>query len=519
MTLVENVDVVIIGAGFSGLYAALLLKEKGVNSVAVIDSNNRVGGRIFSTEIRGIGVDVGGQWVGPQQDVVLKVISDLSLETHKQHYQGKRILDFDGRMMTYTTDLPRPMGILGVIDLQILLWRIEYIRKQVPPDAPEKCSKAYQWDSVSCAHIISQWAKTAQVKKMLFALVRGIFGCEPSEVSFLHFLAYVNSAGGVENLATIKDGFQDRTILGGAQQIANKLAEQLRKTDSIIQLNTTVNQISQDNQWVYIEGKTLNDETLRYKCRVVIIAVPPSIIAQKITFNPPLPDEKIRAMKQSFIGCMIKILICYDEPFWRKKGFSGEALCDISNGPLFNAYDHTLQKDGKAIACLVAFISGASAREWSDKTKEERREAVLKQLSRWFGEEALHPIEYVEKDWLKDPHTGGCPVGIWPTGVLSQYSQMIRQPFGHIFFAGTETAPKSQGYMDGALRSGQIIAEKVFYFLQTGEVQKEEINERLYYKLAHQKISCSSFCIFTFILKFILFLLAVLGLLSIFYEF
>ena len=74
---------------------------------------------------------------------------------------------------------------------------------------------------------------------------------------------------------------------------------------------------------------------------------------------------------------------------------------------------------------------------------------------------ALHPRRYVEMDWADEVWTRGCPVGFSAPGALSEYGPWIRKPIGRIHWAGTETSTFWNGYMDGAVRSGERAAAEV----------------------------------------------------------
>lgn len=86
------------------------------------------------------------------------------------------------------------------------------------------------------------------------------------------------------------------------------------------------------------------------------------------------------------------------------------------------------------------------------------------QLAKWFGPEAKEPIEYLERDWVSDDWSRGCPAGIFPAGALCQVGHVLRQPCydGFLHWAGTETATRSMGYMDGAVHAGERAADEAW---------------------------------------------------------
>jgi monoamine oxidase len=139
------------------------------------------------------------------------------------------------------------------------------------------------------------------------------------------------------------------------------------------------------------------------------------------------------------------------------------------------------------VPALVVFINGDRAREWSAVDPPIRRSAVLLQLERWFGAEAGQPLEYIEKDWVSDNHTGGCPIASYGADVLTRFG-LARQlaepcwpaagggaPSCRLHWAGTESSEIGTGFMDGAVHAGfraaanvQVAIAQQLSQLQTG---------------------------------------------------
>ena len=96
------------------------------------------------------------------------------------------------------------------------------------------------------------------------------------------------------------------------------------------------------------------------------------------------------------------------------------------------------------------------------QTEEERKQALAEQYAQMFGiPELRHPIAYVEKNWDEEEWSGGCYVGVMPPHVLTNWGRGLREPWGCVHFAGTETASKWIGYMDGAIEAGERAACEV----------------------------------------------------------
>ena len=130
-----EVDVVIIGAGASGLAAARHLSNAcPLLSVAVLEAQNRVGGRTLSVSLGRAYCDLGGQWLGSTQERARALAAELGVDTHLQYCAGKKVLDLHGKMQTYSGDIPLGLSVCSLADTQILMWRLDALRKLVPAD-------------------------------------------------------------------------------------------------------------------------------------------------------------------------------------------------------------------------------------------------------------------------------------------------------------------------------------------------------------------------------------------------
>lgn len=214
----RDFDVIVVGAGLSGLVVADILSERGT-SVCVVEAADRVGGRTHSARVGRAMLDLGGQWVGPQQEAVLELIQSLGIRLHDQYTEGKKVMEVDGRWFTYSTDIPTGLGLLGLLDTQLLIWRVEQYCRAVSPTEPYKCARAREWDGITCQAAADRYCFTRAGRQLFEMTCRGVFGVDPADMSFLHFLCYVSSAGGFQRLVTCKGGFQAFTCVGGTQQM------------------------------------------------------------------------------------------------------------------------------------------------------------------------------------------------------------------------------------------------------------------------------------------------------------
>jgi monoamine oxidase len=156
-------------------------------------------------------------------------------------------------------------------------------------------------------------------------------------------------------------------------------------------------------------------------------------------------------------GHVVKVQAIYERPFWREDGLNGSSLSDV--GPCNVTLDSSPRSGRPGV--LLGFVGGDEARRFTRLAQPERRRAALASFARCFGPRALEPVDYLEADWASEPYSRGCPVGIAPPGVLTTYGAALREPVGAIHWAGTETSTYWNGYMDGAVRSGERAAAEV----------------------------------------------------------
>jgi monoamine oxidase len=110
---------------------------------------------------------------------------------------------------------------------------------------------------------------------------------------------------------------------------------------------------------------------------------------------------------------------------------------------------------------IFGFVGGDAARGFMRLTAAERRAAVIRNFKAFFGPKADKPREYFQTNWTHEAWTRGCPVAVPGPGVLVAYGQALRRPVGRIHWAGTETSTYWNGYMDGAVRSGERAAGEI----------------------------------------------------------
>ncbi|MDQ1249295.1 MAG: monoamine oxidase [Actinomycetota bacterium] len=445
----ESVDVAIVGAGLAGLTTARNLVRAG-RSVVVLEGNDRVGGRTASERLGHATFDIGGQWIGPQQRRMTRLAAELGAATFPTYDTGRKVLDVDGRISTYTGAIPS-LPPAALVIMQTAIWRIDRMAARIPAEDPWNAPGATRLDARTLASWMRSAIPSTTVRGAMTAAVRVIFGAEPSELSLLHALWYIGQGGGILKLVEIRDAAQESRFVHSAHSVSVALAGALGDR---VRLSNPVTCIAQHDDGVVVT--TGGDTDAQVRARRVVATAPPHM-ASRIRYEPGLPPQRDAMMQRIPMGGTIKFHALYDVPFWREAGFSGEMVC--TSGPVSVVFDNC-SHDG-AQAALVGFCVGAAAREIG-RLPEAAQQGVFEDvLVRGFGPRAREHTLFRIKDWAADEWSRGCPTGIMPPGVMGLYAPALRVPCGRIHWAGTETAREWTGYMEGAVESGERAAREV----------------------------------------------------------
>ncbi len=440
-----RVNCVVVGAGLAGLRAAETLVAGGA-TVRVLEAQDRVGGRTRARRIEGVDHDMGACWIGPTQDRMYALVERQGLSVHRQHVTGRKVLELGGQVCTWDRSRPA-LSALHRIELDRVLRRVDKLTARMDPSHPLADPDAHRWDALTVEgerrKILSR-----QVRGLLDAFVRVVFGSEPSELSLLHLLHTLRLAGGVGRLSQTAGGAWQDLVVGGAWQLAPAMAAGL--PDPVV-TGAPVTRIVQGGYGVRIvtpDGDHLADR--------VVVAVPP-MGAGRIEYEPLLPSAREQLTQRMPMGASIRCIAVYDRPFWREQGFSGEVVCD--GAPLTAAMD-ACSADGTRFA-LLGLSVGQAARRLGRLPEGERGKQVAACFARWFGEQASDPIGYGDFDWATDRWTRGGPTGVMQPGAWSIAGPALRKPVGRIHWAGAESASVWSGFMEGALESGERAADEV----------------------------------------------------------
>jgi len=428
---------VVIGGGYSGLVAARRLLRAGVD-VVVCEARDRVGGRAYTkASPNGTALDLGGQWIGGEQERVYALARELGAAIVPVHDQGRAVIQRDGRRWPDGGDPPGYRRALAQLD------RLAAV---VSVDAPWDAPQGAVWDGQTFRTWLDANAPHEDVRWLVQNVVEGTFAADVGEISLLHVLFGIASAGGT---GAMFERAEQAWLAGGAQTLADRMADELGDR---VRMGTRVDQVSWTDGGVALEGPGL-----ALTAEHAIVALSPHL-AGRLRYSPPLPGRRDQLTQSVPMGAAVKLHCLYNRPFWRPVGLSGDSLSD-GDGLTLLTRDSSPGGDGPGV--LTCLITAGSARRWLALDNGLRRGRLLARLADLFGDGSRCPVEVVEKCWPEDPFSGGAYDAHFPPGVWTSLGDALRAPIGPLHWAGSETAARWCGYLDGAISAGERAADEV----------------------------------------------------------
>ncbi|WP_427019061.1 flavin monoamine oxidase family protein [Pseudarthrobacter sp. P1] len=449
----ENIvrDVVIIGAGPSGLTAARELTKAGL-SVAVLEARDRVGGRTWSNTVDGAWLEIGGQWVSPDQTALIGLLEELGLGTYSRHREGESVyIAPDGTRTRYTGEM-FPVSEITEKEMNKLIGTLDDLAAAMDPARPWEHPQARELDTISFHHWLRSQSGDEEACNNIGLFIAGGMLTKPAHAfSTLQAVLMAASAGSFSHLVD-EDFILDKRVIGGMQGVSLAMAAGLGENVILDSPVRTVRWAEHDGDYTV----TVVSDNATVTAKRVVMAVPPNLYS-RVSFEPPLPRRQHQMHQHQSLGLVIKVHAVYETPFWREDGLSGTGFS--ASSLVQEVYDNTNYEDPRGT--LVGFISDEKADYAFTLNDEDRKKEITASLAGFLGEKALAPVAYYESDWGSEEWTRGAYASSYDLGGLHRYGMDQLTPVGPIHWSSSDLAAEGYQHVDGAVRMGQFTAAKL----------------------------------------------------------
>jgi len=397
-------------------------------------------------------LEIGGQWVSPDQDALIETLDELGLETYPRYREGVNVyIGPQGELRKFEGEI-FPVPPATEQEIVSLIDKLDALVAQIDPERPWDHPQAKDLDEISFSRWLETQTDDEEARENIGMFIAGAMLTKPAHAfSALQALLMAASAGSFSNLVDA-DFILDRRVVGGLQQVPLLLAERL---GGAVRLGQAVRTL----RWhpdAPERGVVAVTDQLEVHAAHVILAIPPILIS-RISYEPPLPRRQQQLHQHLSMGFVIKVHAVYETPFWRADGLSGTAFSPYEL--VHEAYDNTNHEDPRGT--LVGFVADEEADGVFSLSAEERKARILESLSHYYGEQAKHPVVYYESDWGSEEWTRGAYAASFDMGGLARYGADLRTPVGPIHFSCSDMAGKGYQHVDGAIRVGREVADEI----------------------------------------------------------
>lgn len=448
----SNKSIIIIGAGLAGLSAAHEFKKAGIDAI-VLEARNRVGGRVFSMRdfSNGLVAEGGGEFIDEHHTRMHQLAKEFNLTLSKVgSWQGA-----NGDWAAYENKAgfvsdSNVWGINLEFEYQKIWGAVADLGKEVlEPHHPTRAMNAKKLDEQSTLQWLDAQQFHSLARKMFITHIRSEYTCEPENFSLLDLAR--NSSMYYANAAKFPVTYR---VMGGNDLIPQAIA----KTLADVRLNAVVTSIKFLESQVEVNYKQ-NDSFQTLVSDFVILALPLTA-AQQINFNDSLPLAHKKMIHEVSYGAVTKVLIEYRKRFWLEKGWSGRLFTDLPIGLTWDATSHLENEHG----IITAYTGGKPAEILSDLSDAERTKTAIDVIEKIFPNSSNLIEQTKTIAWRNEPFTRASYMALAPNQVMEHW-QTLFTPAGRLYFAGEHATP-IQGYMEGAVESGQRVAKEIMIKLQ-----------------------------------------------------
>ncbi|KAJ1394774.1 Flavin amine oxidase [Sesbania bispinosa] len=427
-------SVIVIGGGMAGIAAARALHDASFQ-VVLLESRERLGGRIHTDYSFGFPVDLGASWLHgvSNENPLASVIGRLGLPLYRTSGDNSVLYDHD--LESYAlfdmdgNQVPQELVTKVGEVFEEILQETDKVRKEFSEDMSIHRGLSIVFERKpelrleGLEHKVLQW---------YLCRMEGWFAADSDTISLKCWDQEVLLPGG------------HGLMVRGYLPVINTLAKGLD-----IRLEHRVTKIVRRYNGVKVtveNGKT-------FVADAAVVAVPLGVLkAKKISFEPKLPDWKEAAIAELGVGLENKIILHFENVFWPNVEFLG-VVADTSYGC---SYFLNLHK-AAGHPVLVYMPSGRLAKDIEKMSDEAAANFAFMQLKKILPD-ASSPIQYLVSRWGSDINSLGS-YSYDAVGKPHELYERLRVPVDNLFFAGEATSMSYPGSVHGAFSTGMMAAE------------------------------------------------------------
>jgi monoamine oxidase len=443
------IDVVVIGAGLSGLYAAHLLEENGAR-VAIVEGRKRVGGRILTLDDVPGHPEGGGNGIGAGYARVIDMANKsgaklIPVRQRTETTQSETVINLGGTNISLKDWPTSPLNPFPQGRRDKLPWAYAfdlYIKANPLKDGDLWTDPKFAAHDISLYDFMKRQGESEAAINLALRTAM-LYGSNPYDFSVLalfHSLAW-----GAQQVQFGREAF---AIENGNQRLPEAMAKRLK---GAIDTGSTLRAIATDASGVTVTSS--DGKQIRAKAAIVTI---PFTALRSVRFDPVLPPIQAEAVDLLGYSTAFQAHFVADRPFWETDGLPPNMWTD---GPAGRFAALNYGEDPKQITSFLSFVNGAQGERLDRMAPEAATAEILDFLAavRPSTRGALRAVKTLS--WQRDPFAGGI-YSAWKPGQITRYASTIAAPHGNVFFAGEHTAMLNRG-MEGAMESGERAAGEV----------------------------------------------------------
>ena len=443
----RNFDVIVVGAGLSGLHAAMLLQESGMN-VLVLEGRKRLGGRVYTLMDVPGKPEAAGELIGGNYARMINTAKQLKLDLVDPpagDVGREWLYNLGGDFFSAEDWIKHPMNTLKGEDRNILPHRLLFtISHQDNPLTGHPLDAWLTPEFQKYDIPFDQYLRARGVNEDIIRLMDvTIHTGHISQTSALHELRRYH-VGSFNRNRTFADGSIAKKIKGGNWLLPQKMADSLKNE---VLLGKTVVHFEQKGNTVSVYCA----DGTRYDAGNVVCSIPMPVL-RDITFSPRLPSLMENAVREIDYGISMQAHFAVKKRFWEQDGMDASMWTDS----FIERFAVRTPGESDQQIGSIAFINGEAASKFRLMSDQQVFRYVQNELAKLRPSMAgaLEPL--VIQSCERDPHGAGDWV-YWRPGQVSQYGNHMRDSHGRIHFCGEHTAVMERG-MEGAFESGERAA-------------------------------------------------------------